>query len=482
MTGQKDTAVGAATDSTFSHVDEDEARHRPDSGASTPGLLLIHAAQKPAMEILPLQGASLEIGRGHAAFAGREDPKMSRQHARITYCEGRFEVTDLGSRNGSALDGMPLVGSVRCDAQRVLRLGQSLFLLCHDIAPYRSLGVKVQDGRVEGPLLQQALQAVARLAEHGPTLFIHGESGAGKESLAQTFHRAGPQRRGPFVAVNCATIPEGLAERLLFGAQKGAYSGAGSDSEGYIQAAHGGTLFLDEVADLDATVQAKLLRTLESREVTPLGATRSKRVEVRVCSATHKNLRELASAGTFRADLYFRLGMPQVAVPPLRQRIEEIPWLVAQATAKVAPELRIATQLVETCMLRHWPGNVRELFAEIHAAAVHALGAGASVLTTEHLSASAGTALSAPSAALESPRPAALDEPPKAIRPPPPKEEVVEPRRPPPSRTQIMVALLETRGNLTAAAHALGLHRTQLRRYLHEYEIDLDRIRDLDKS
>lgn len=423
----------------------------------------------------------MEIGRGHAAFSGREDPKMSRLHAQISYRQGRFEITDLGSRNGSALDGRPLVGSVCCDGQRVLRLGQSLFLLCQDIGPYRALGVKVQAGRVEGPLLQQALRAVTRLAEHSYTLFVLGESGVGKESFAQAFHLAGPQRRGPLVAVNCATIPEGLAERLLFGAQKGAYSGADKDSEGYIQAAHGGTLFLDEIAELDPTVQAKLLRTLESRDVLPLGATRPKRVDVRVCSATHKDLRGLAAAGTFRADLYFRLGMPQVSIPPLRKRLEEIPWLVAHATAQVAPELRVATSLVEACLLRPWPGNVRELLAEVSTAAVHALGTGAAVLGAEHLSLTAGTALASPPVPPSPQSPGVPNEPPRAGPPHPAAEQATGVRRPPPSRAQILAALFETQGNLAAAARALDLHRTQLRRYLHEHDIDLDRLRDLNK-
>src|SRR5262249_55089522 len=155
--------------------------------------------------------------------------------------------------------------------------------------------VRMWDGRIHGPALQGVLRSVRQLAEHSRTLFISGESGVGKESMAQSFHRAGPQQHGPFIAVNCATIPEGLAERLLFGGQKGAYSGAANDSEGYLQAANGGTLFLDEVADLDATVQAKLLRTLETREVLPLGATRVQKVDVRVCSATHKDLRAQAA-------------------------------------------------------------------------------------------------------------------------------------------------------------------------------------------
>lgn len=474
--------MAAANEITFRPPEDEDTEGRSAKGPPTPGLVLIYAVNQPTIEILPLADSPLEIGRTHAAFSGKEDAMMSRQHARVAFRDERFEITDLGSRNGSALHGKPFSGSVSCDAERVLRLGHSLFLLCRDVEPYRTLGLKVQDGRIEGPGLQRALRSVAGLAEHSRTLFIVGESGAGKESLAQAFHRTGPQRRGPFIAVNCATIPEGLAERLLFGAQKGTYTGAQSDSEGYIQAASGGTLFLDEVADLDAPVQAKLLRTLESREVLPLGATQPKKVDVRVCSATHKDLRAQATLGTFRADLYFRLGMPQVLVPPLRKRLEEIPWYIAHAAAKVAPELKVAALLVEACLLRNWPGNIRELLAEINTAAVNALSAGAAAINPDHLSENAGTALIASSPPAGAAPSFSHITSPQVESGGPPSEDLAARQRAPLTRAQLMLVLVEAKGNLSKAARTLGLHRTQLRRYLEDHSIDLGRIRELAKS
>lgn len=485
----------AVTDTTHKPADtEDEA---PTTGRG-PGLVLVYAAGAPVLKILPLDGAGgtpLELGRTHPLLVDHEDALMSRRHARILFRDGGFELTDVGSANGSAVDGRPLAGTLWTDSARVLRLGHSLFLLTSDIAPFMSLGVRADASkeRIEGPALQRLLRSVARLAERSHTMYIVGESGSGKESVARAFHSAGP--RGPFVAVNCATIPEGVAERLLFGAVKGAFSGAAADSEGYVQAAHGGTLFLDEIADLDATVQAKLLRVLESGEVTPLGSTRPRPVDLRICSASHKDLRELATNGKFRADLYFRIGMPRVVVPPLRQRPEEIPWHVVRTIAKVAPELKASALLVETCLLRTWPGNVRELMAEIKTAAVNALAAGKTSVSSNHMERHAGAALGASTASSDAldealPKPDALTPPqvqpstpipstpiPSAPRAASPPLEEAPAGRPAFTRTQLMTALIEAKGNISAAARGLGLHRTQLRRYLTQQGIDPDRLK-----
>src|SRR5207302_10793306 len=168
-----------------------------------------------------------------------------------------------------------------------------------DVRPYLGATVQRLEKMVRGPRLERAWHVLARAANAGDSVHIVGESGSGKELAAQAFHRLGPRKDGPFVAVNCASIQPGVAERLLFGAKRGAYSGA-IDAEGYLQAAHGGTLFLDEIAELEPAVQAKLLRTLETGEVLPLGAARPRTVDVRVVSATHKVLRVEVGAGRFR--------------------------------------------------------------------------------------------------------------------------------------------------------------------------------------
>src|SRR5262249_34415327 len=160
--------------------------------------------------------------------------------------------------------------------------------------------------------------------------------------------------------VNSAAVPEAIAERLLFGTVRGAYSGATADAPGYLQEAHGGTLFLDELGELPAPVQAKLLRVLETREVTPVGGTRPRPAAFGLVAATPRDVRADLDGGQFRADFYYRVGRARVSVPPLRQRIEEIPWLIAEELAALGG-LVASPRLVEACCLATWPGNLREL-------------------------------------------------------------------------------------------------------------------------
>lgn len=434
-----------------------------DTPALVPGLVLAFAGGKPAQRTIPLLGDSVEIGRDHPVFAADPDQRLSRRHFGVRYDGRRFHVTDLGSRNGTLADGEALHAHAPREVTRVIRAGDSLFLVLRDIGPMNRFGVRVVDRRVEGPGLQEVLETVAQAARYGSTLHITGESGAGKEGLARAFHAAGPAPEGPFVAVNCATIPEGVAERLLFGAKRGAYSGADADADGHIQAAHGGTLFLDEVAELSLAVQAKLLRVLETREVLPLGGSKPRKVEFRFCSATHRNLREHVADKRFREDLFYRIAMPCVAAPPLRGRPEEMPYLLTAELAKMAPDLVPHVSLVETCLLRVWPGNVRELLAEARAAAQVALAAQNMRVEARHLSVMAGSAFSAATEAAHRPSPT------KTVT----AAEDESSRLPPPSKAKLAGVLKKCEGNVSAAARTLGVHRTQLRRWLERYELDI---------
>ncbi|WP_246356770.1 sigma 54-interacting transcriptional regulator [Pyxidicoccus fallax] len=409
---------------------------------------------------LPLLSGSLELGRGAAAMGEVHDLRMSRRHARIQFDGRRFQVIDLGSQNGTFVDGEPLPAGTPREAQRVIRLGDSLFVPCPDVGPLAKHGVEIMDGFVRGPAVQALLAEVTRAAQLGFSLHVHGESGTGKEGVVQAFHDHGPHREGPLVAVNCATIPQGLAERLLFGSKRGAYSGA-DDAEGFLQNADGGTLFLDEVVELDLAVQAKLLRALEAREVLPLGASRPKKVNLRVCSATHRDLRAQVANGKLREDLYFRIGRPEVTLPPLRQRPEEVPLLLQRAVAQVSDGLELHVSLVETCLLRPWPGNVRELLVEARSAAHAALMKGARCVEARHLSPSAGTAFSSTAPAAPAP------EAPSLPRGGAPQARPLNDGE----RARIETALREHGGNVAATARALGMHRTQLRRLLERHAI-----------
>jgi transcriptional regulator with PAS, ATPase and Fis domain len=330
-----------------------------------------------------------------------------------------------------------------------------------DVHPYlgASAAPAFADGPIIGGLLRRAWGEIALASKAGDTLCIRGESGSGKELGARAFHEAkqGPASTSPFVAVNCAAIPEGLAERLLFGARKGAYSGATTDADGYVQSAHGGTLFLDEIAELDLLVQAKLLRVLESREVLPLGASHPRKVEIRICTASHKNLRQEVKAGRFREDLYFRVGRPEVVLPPLRERLDEIPRFVVRELAAVDPRLTASITFVEMCALRQWPGNVRELLRELRRAAHGALAAGLLVVEPEHLAAEAGAPLSVQPRSRHAPRSSAGE------------SSGAKALGTQWSDEQIARALAEHGGNVRGTARALSMHRNQLRRWLEKH-------------
>lgn len=440
-----------------------------------PGLLLIFSVDGPRCDVLPLEDGEIELGRCEIAGVRLDDQRMSRRHARVRWREGQWEVEDLGSRNGTWLDGRPLTG-MRAGAElRIVRTGWSVFLLLSDVEPFRA-GVSRCDDTILGPTLARTWDAIGRAARLGTTLHVTGESGTGKEHAARAFHASGPWRNGPFVAVNCAAIPEGLAERLLFGARRGAYSGAAADAEGYLQAAQGGVLFLDEVAELDLGVQAKLLRALEAKEVIPLGASRPTSVSFALVSATHKDLRAQVAAGKLRDDLFFRIAQPSVRMPRLSERPEDIPWLVdaalrraaaCGANAETSAPIRAHASLIEACLLRAWPGNIRELTAEIRAAAQEAHLAGSSVVHERHLSPSAGQP-----AVLRTP-PAASGGAPggpvkNAARAPRPTAEERPARRAAawPAAEEIEAALRREQGNVTRAARALGMHRNQIRRWL----------------
>ncbi|WP_437544194.1 sigma 54-interacting transcriptional regulator [Sorangium sp. So ce367] len=436
----------------------------------TPGLVLVFSGDSPRCDVLPLEDGELTLGRGEVGGVPLDDLRMSRKHARVRWTQGQWEVEDLNSRNGTSLDGVPLTGARAGGELRILRTGSSVFVIRADVAPFRA-GISTAGATILGATLARAWYAIDRAAHLGATLHITGESGTGKEHAARAFHALGPRRGGPFIAVNCAAIPNGLAERLLFGARKGAYSGAVADADGYVQAAHAGVLFLDEVAELDLGVQAKLLRALEAKEVIPLGAARPVQVDFALVSASHKDLRAQVAAGKVREDLYFRIAQPAVRIPRLHERPEEVPWLVDAAlrSAVAAVErgqesapLVAHASLIEACLVRAWPGNVREMMAEIRAAAHAAQLEESPVVQTRHLSPSAGQAFVAPQAS--APEQSAGRSQPSSL--PPPGERQTRRAASLPADEVIEAVLRREGGNVARTARELGVHRTQLRRWL----------------
>ncbi|MGE3543613.1 MAG: sigma-54-dependent transcriptional regulator, partial [Kofleriaceae bacterium] len=242
----------------------------------------------------------------------------------------------------------------------------------------RGLGEVVGDS----PLMRQLLAMIDRVAASDATVLIVGESGTGKELLARTIHRVGPRADGPFVAFDCSALAPSLLEAELFGHEKGAFTGASRARRGLFREAQGGTIFLDEIGDIDASVQNKLLRVLQEREIKPVGGDRPVAIDVRVVAATNKDLKALVSRGQFREDLYWRLAVVPIQVPPLRERKEDIPMLSAHILARrrgaaksfAGSEARYPTQITAQALARlanyRWPGNIRELENVLSRAAI----------------------------------------------------------------------------------------------------------------
>jgi len=214
--------------------------------------------------------------------------------------------------------------------------------------------------------MQRLREQIKRLARSQAPIYVSGESGSGKELAARSIHEQGPRADAPFVPVNCGAIPSELMESEFFGHKKGSFTGAVADKEGLFQAASGGTLFLDEVADLPLPMQVKLLRAIQEKAVRPVGSQQESTIDVRILSATHKNLAAEVDAGRFRQDLYYRLNVIELPVPSLRERTEDIPMLATEILARLADEYgtsppQIADEAIELLKAHPFPGNVREL-------------------------------------------------------------------------------------------------------------------------
>jgi DNA-binding NtrC family response regulator len=244
------------------------------------------------------------------------------------------------------------------------------------------------------PRMQALGRAIRSLRHSASSVLVVGESGTGKELVARALHATGPRSDGPFVPIDCGALPADIIESELFGHEKGAFTGA-VGAPGLFRMAQGGTLFLDEIGELPPAVQAKLLRVLQQREVRPVGGTRPVSVDIRVVSATHRDLERMVGEGRFRTDLYYRLNVVKLEVPPLRERPGDIPLLVHHFLAKHASEgsarLRIDEEALEDLALREWPGNVRELENTIESAL--ALSTGTQLRRIDVLQPGAGASL-----------------------------------------------------------------------------------------
>ena len=264
---------------------------------------------------------------------------------------------------------------------------------------------RLSDFVSESPSMQAFMQTVRRVVQSDASLLILGETGVGKERLGQAIHAEGPRSAGPFLAVNCGALPEALLESELFGHEEGAFTGATRSRRGAFELAHGGTIFLDEIGDLALHLQVKLLRVLQEHEIRRVGAEKAFRVEVRVMAASNRDLEREVDGGQFRRDLFYRLSVVSLTVPPLRERVEDIPPLVESYIDYLGPRIgrevyAISQPAMDALRAYAWPGNVRELINVIERAMLLCNG---EEITLEDLPATiAGTG-----AAFTSPRPSA---------------------------------------------------------------------------
>ena len=293
------------------------------------------------------------------------DPTVSRYHCELALEHGRAIVRDLGSKNGTLVDGVPVLAAPMSD-RSVLTLGKTTIQFSREPGALRpEASVRSEFGALVGQSLamREVFFKLERAAGSDATVLLRGETGTGKDLAAASIHQESARRDGPFVIIDLAATPGNLLASELFGHQRGAFTGADQDRIGAFERAHGGTLFLDEIGDLELELQPHLLRSIERKSVQRVGGDQRIPADVRVIVATNRDLRADVNHKRFRADLYYRLAVLEITMPPLRERHEDIPMLVAA----IARDLDDPSSLVSdpgwvAALLKHpWPGNVREL-------------------------------------------------------------------------------------------------------------------------
>jgi DNA-binding NtrC family response regulator len=461
----------------------------------------------------PNRGAVLEVAAG-ATRIGRErgvelvlpDRHISRQHALLTVGDdGVATVGDLGSKNATYLNGIRLTGTRPLASGDELRLGETT-LLYLDAARQvlgagpagpagsggdgegETAGLLPADGEAErsavagaagraGRLryligdsgaMRQVAEMVQRCAPLSTTVLVLGESGTGKELVCEALHRLGPRRRRPFVVVNCATLEPALLESELFGHERGSFTGAVARKLGLLELAGDGTLFLDEVGELPLAAQAKLLRAIDRRQFQRVGGAEVLVTEARFVAATHRDLRARAREGLFREDLYFRLKVAEISIPPLRERRDDIPLLLEHFLHELAPALHsavreVAPEVLEVLGRYPFPGNVRELKNLLERCLIFATS---ERVTLEDLPLEIVEAARAAAAAAASPAKAA---PPGT---PSPASEAPLESLDDIERRHIERVLAQTGWNKTQAAQRLGIDRNTLYAKIRAHRLD----------
>jgi DNA-binding NtrC family response regulator len=446
------------------------------AGRGYAGLVTLFASEPERLEnVYVFRRDEVRIGRDGDNDIELSHETVSRSHAELVYTDEGWIARDLKSRNGTLVDGRR-VRAAALKQGSILRIGDLLFKFVEREAELHA--AYLPDGRMRGAAtrigpndsrlignleMDRVALNLSKVAKSKLSVLVLGESGTGKEIAAQEVHRLSA-RKGRFSAINCAAIPGNLLESELFGYRKGAFSGATQNKAGLFQVADGGTLLLDEIGDMPPESQAKLLRVLQSKQVTPVGALDPISIDVRVVAATHQNLDALQRTGGFRADLFARLGEFVLKLPPLRDRKEDIgPLCLFFLRNAGAERIKVSVGFMAALLHYDWPYNVRELESCIKRCL--ALNEG-TVLRRRHL----------PETILEACRdygsPAdgevRISTRPRASEPPPDG----------PSEQELRALLALHKGNITAIAREFGKARMQVHRWLTRYGIDPIEYRD----
>jgi two-component system response regulator AtoC len=471
--------------------------------------LIVFCGGQVSSHAVPRTG-QIVLGRGEETHVRIDHVTVSRRHATIVLSD-TVTVTDHGSFNGTSIGGQKIAPNipVPIGIATIVELGETMVVLQVE-GPDTVTGSRGLSSSAPRPELSAGMQHLYRLVENvaqsNITVIVRGETGAGKEVIAEEIHRRSPRAPKPLVKLNCAALPEHLLEGELFGYERGAFTGATNAKPGLIEAADGGTLFLDEVGELPLATQAKLLRVVESREVLRLGSLRPKAIDVRLVAATHRDLEDMVAHGGFRQDLYYRLNGVSLAIPPLRERIDEIPRLANEFVLRFCREspvgdrpgqskrlvLPISDGAMAVLKTYPWPGNVRELRNVIERAVAFCRTV---AIAPEHLGLPVGAG-SIPPPRVQGFAQQRDSQPPMVHPSSPPMPAHHHPSSPPPhpsqpppgsstvafgsslpaevdalERERILAVLAQCGGNQTQAAEMLGISRRTLLRRLDEYAV-----------
>jgi DNA-binding NtrC family response regulator len=396
------------------------------------------------------------------------DATVSRHHLEVRVRKDGIEVRDLDTTNGTKHGGAR-IGSVTLTGAARLRLGKHTEIDVEPVDTSVDLGEWSGDrfGDVLGTTqpMKRLFSLLAKAAPTEATILLQGETGTGKEAIAEAVHSTSRRAKGPFIVVDCGSIPHELIASELFGHAKGSFTGAGADKQGLIEAANKGTLFLDEIGELALDLQPQLLRVLDRRQVRRVGETQSVDVDIRVIAATHRDLRAMVRAGQFREDLYYRLAVVATHVPPLRERKADIPALASWFAEKMGRgSFAQSPALLDQLQHHDWPGNVRELRNVVE----RALSLGDSALADLGDGGAPRTGGVGESTVPDKrgSDPAMLDMPFKEA-----KAQLVEAFE----RDYLSALLARHHGNISRAAAEAGIDRNYIHRLVKKYNLEVDR-------